>query len=195
MENAITQLAGSPVEVESTAESRSGQFNLFTGEVEPVPGMGELEPQPETPWLFDPDFGLVLPEDRAGKEILVEEGIALSFPAESKGTGYRSRGTGRTNENRQSQTCPERSERIENPSGAITNRTSPIANPSGAIENRQLQIEKRYWTTGFLLIDAAERNRSRKTAKGGACEQPRPNRPKASSRFTARGRRFCQVPA
>jgi hypothetical protein len=50
--------------------------------------MGELEPQPETPWLFDPDFGLVLPEDRAGKEILVEEGIALSFP-EGQVTGYR----------------------------------------------------------------------------------------------------------
>jgi hypothetical protein len=66
-----------------------GQFNLFTGEVEPVPGMGELEPQPETPWLFDPDFGLVLPEDRAGKEILVEEGIALSFPGEQvSGVGF-----------------------------------------------------------------------------------------------------------
>jgi hypothetical protein len=26
-----------------------GQFNLFTAEVEPIPGMGEMEPQPETP--------------------------------------------------------------------------------------------------------------------------------------------------
>ena len=58
-----------------------GQFNLFTGELEPIPGPREPEPQPEERWLFDPDFRLVLPEDRAGKEILVEEGIALSFPA------------------------------------------------------------------------------------------------------------------
>jgi hypothetical protein len=82
--------------------------------VEPIPGGHELQPQPETPWLFDPDFGLVLPEDRAGKEILVEEGIALSFPAESQGTGYRSQGTGRTIENRQSQ--------IENPGPLVFGR-------------------------------------------------------------------------
>jgi len=60
-----------------------GQFNLFTGEVEPVP---ELQgPVPEERWLFDPDFRLVLPEDRAGKEILIEEGIALNFPAGAQG--------------------------------------------------------------------------------------------------------------
>jgi len=73
-----------------------GQCNLFTGEVEPVPGTTELEPQPETPWLFDPDFGLVLPEDRAGKEILVEEGIALSFPADGRSSHDRSRAAGGT---------------------------------------------------------------------------------------------------
>lgn len=55
------------------------QFNLFTCEVEPA--KGEPESLPEERWLFDPDFGLVLPEDRAGKEILVEPGIALQFPA------------------------------------------------------------------------------------------------------------------
>ena len=75
------------------AKPAIGQFNLFTAEVEPIPGMGEPEPQPETPWLFDPDFGLVLPEDRAGKEILVEEGITLSFPGEQV-TGYRGQVTG-----------------------------------------------------------------------------------------------------
>jgi len=91
----------------------AGQFNLFTGEVEPIPGPREPEQQPEERWLFDPDFRLVLPEDRAGKEILIEEGIALSFPAEVtgdrlqgtgnrvqgtasrlQGTGYRGQGTG-----------------------------------------------------------------------------------------------------
>ncbi len=42
-----------------------GQFNLFTGELEPLPrGAAAL---PEEAWLFDPDFGLVLPNDPAGK--------------------------------------------------------------------------------------------------------------------------------
>ena len=91
------------------AGGHRGQFNLFTGEEEPTPGQGEPEPQPEERWLFDPDFGLVLPEDRAGKEIVVEEGIALNFPGpegqvtgnrlpgtrnRSQGTGYRGQETG-----------------------------------------------------------------------------------------------------
>jgi len=118
MENAVTQMPGSPVVVESTVESRSGQFNLFTSEVEPIPGTNDPEPQPETAWLFDPDFGLVLPEDRAGKEILVEEGVALSFPAESQGAGYKSKGAGRTIENRQSQ--------IENPSEPLVFGRKPF---------------------------------------------------------------------
>ena len=81
-----------------------GQFNLFTGQVEPIPGPRQPEPQPETRWLFDPDFGLVLPEDRAGKEILVEEGIALNFPGpEGQVTGNRSQGTGKTIANHKSQ--------------------------------------------------------------------------------------------
>jgi len=74
--------------------------------LEAIPEPREPEAQPEERWLFDPDFGLVLPEDRVGKEILVEEGIALSFPAEVigdrlqgtgnrlQGTGYREQGTG-----------------------------------------------------------------------------------------------------
>jgi CRISPR-associated protein Cas1 len=57
-----------------------GQINLFTGEVEPI--ADKSTPPPEERWLFDPDFGLVLPHDRAGKEILVEEGISLSFPGQ-----------------------------------------------------------------------------------------------------------------
>ncbi len=56
-----------PAEV--TPEQKAiGQWNLFTGEVEPIPGPTEPDPQPETPWLFNPDFGLVLPDDPAGKK-------------------------------------------------------------------------------------------------------------------------------
>ena len=76
-----------------------GQINPFTGELEPIPGLGEPGPQPETQWLFDPDFRLVLPEDRAGKEIVVEEGITLSFPAqglERQAAGSRLQGTGKS---------------------------------------------------------------------------------------------------
>ena len=54
-----------------------GQYNLFTGELEPLL-TGEVL---ETGWLFDPDFGVVLPEDRLGKEIAVGEGVTLAFPA------------------------------------------------------------------------------------------------------------------
>ena len=99
----------------------TGQFNLFTGEVEPIPGTSELEPQPETPWLFDPDFGLVLPEDRAGKEILVEEGITLSFPAqglEPHVAGYRIHGTGESIEDLKSQ--------IENPTEPLVFGRKPF---------------------------------------------------------------------
>jgi CRISP-associated protein Cas1 len=55
----------------------AGQFNLFTGELEPP----RIEEIPETGWLFDPDFGVVLPEERAGQEIAIGEGVVLAFPA------------------------------------------------------------------------------------------------------------------
>jgi hypothetical protein len=61
---------------------------------------------PEEAWLFDPDFGLVLPDDPAGKEVLVEPGIALQFqvgdrlqvsegraPARERETWHRAPGT------------------------------------------------------------------------------------------------------
>ena len=35
---------------------------------------------PETGWLFDPDFGLVLPEDVAGRQVIIDEGLSLAFP-------------------------------------------------------------------------------------------------------------------
>lgn len=64
--------------------SNGGQFNLFTGELELLPN--GPRPEPEEAWLFDPDFGLVLPDDPAGKEVLVEPGIALQFPVQELGT-------------------------------------------------------------------------------------------------------------
>ncbi|HEV3037649.1 MAG TPA: hypothetical protein VHA33_07685 [Candidatus Angelobacter sp.] len=53
------------------------QYNLFTGEPE-LPRTDELA---ETGWLFDPDFGIVLPEDVAGREVTLAEGVTLAFPA------------------------------------------------------------------------------------------------------------------
>ena len=52
------------------------QYNLFTGELE-EPRTGEIL---ETGWLFDPDFGVVLPENVAGREVAVADGITLAFP-------------------------------------------------------------------------------------------------------------------
>jgi CRISPR-associated protein Cas1 len=54
----------------------TAQINLFTGEPEP----SRTDELPETGWLFDPDFGIVLPEDVAGREIAVTEGVTLAFP-------------------------------------------------------------------------------------------------------------------
>ncbi len=54
-----------------------GQYNLFTGRLEPMAG---AKP-PETGWLFDPDWNLVLPGNIAGREILIDNGLSLSFPA------------------------------------------------------------------------------------------------------------------
>jgi|GEM_PF-93502 CRISPR-associated protein Cas1 len=68
------------------------QYNLFTGKAEPI-ALQEATDSPETGWLFDPDFGLVLPEDRTGKEILVEEGVVLGFPAEGASGRRRMRET------------------------------------------------------------------------------------------------------
>ena len=55
----------------------TGQYNLFTGELELL----RIDEVPETGWLFDPDFGIVLPENVAGREIAVSEGVTLAFPA------------------------------------------------------------------------------------------------------------------
>jgi len=74
-----------PEELSSDAESKleipaPGQFNLFTGDLEPISVNGHVV-SAETGWLFDPDWGLVLPENVAGKEIVVDQGISLAFPA------------------------------------------------------------------------------------------------------------------
>ena len=55
----------------------AGQWNLLSGELEPLRTDGEV---PETGWLFDPDFGLVLPEDVAGRQVIIDEGLSLAFP-------------------------------------------------------------------------------------------------------------------
>jgi len=59
-----------------------GQYNLFTGEVDPARAeRNGHDTKAGTGWLFDPDWGLVLPENVAGKEIVVDQGISLAFPA------------------------------------------------------------------------------------------------------------------
>ena len=58
-----------------------GQWNLLTGELEPFPTAGEV---PESGWLFDPDFGFVLPEDVAGRQVIIDEGLSLAFPISYK---------------------------------------------------------------------------------------------------------------
>ncbi len=57
-----------------------GQYNLFTGELEPVRGSG-TETTVDSGWLFDPDWAMVLPEQVSGKEIVVDAGVSLAFPA------------------------------------------------------------------------------------------------------------------
>jgi CRISPR-associated protein Cas1 len=67
----------SAVAVDDGRKEDLGQWNLLTGELEPL---RTEETIPETGWLFDPDFGLVLPEDVAGRQVIVDEGLALAFP-------------------------------------------------------------------------------------------------------------------
>jgi hypothetical protein len=56
-----------------------GQLNL-TGDVDPIRAETDGH-SAEAGWLFDPDWGLVLAENVAGKEIVVDQGISLAFPA------------------------------------------------------------------------------------------------------------------
>jgi hypothetical protein len=49
-----------PVQRASGSGGPPGQFNLFTGELDPF--SDEPAALPEEAWLFDPDFGLVLPD-------------------------------------------------------------------------------------------------------------------------------------
>jgi CRISPR-associated protein Cas1 len=61
----------------TTSTMAAGQYNLLTGELEPFLCEKEV---PESGWLFDPDFGLVLPDDVAGQQVIVDEGLSLAFP-------------------------------------------------------------------------------------------------------------------
>ncbi len=85
---------------EVSSDQAFRQFNLLTGELEPLRAEEVI---PETGWLFDPDFGLVLPEDVAGRQVIVDEGLSLAFPisyqAARKGP-VRSDGTARSLEQR-----------------------------------------------------------------------------------------------
>ena len=73
--------SSSAVAVDSNKEE-VGQWNLLTGELEPL---RDQEMVPETGWLFDPDFGFVLPEHIAGRQVIVDEGLALAFPITYQG--------------------------------------------------------------------------------------------------------------
>jgi hypothetical protein len=77
-------LTAANVELTPEQSISSGQFNIFTGELESSP----LAPAttPEERWLFDPDFGLALPEEVAGQQVLVDEGLTLSFPVSYRPT-------------------------------------------------------------------------------------------------------------
>lgn len=57
---------------------QTGQINLFSGQLENV---SNNELAASQGWLFDPDWNLVLPDNVAGREILIDEGVSLSFPA------------------------------------------------------------------------------------------------------------------
>ena len=71
-------LAAANVDITPEQSISSGQFNIFTGELEPLP-LAPASP-PEERWLFDPDFSLVLPDEVAGQQVIVDEGLVLAFP-------------------------------------------------------------------------------------------------------------------
>ncbi len=60
------------------SQEEAGQWNLFTGELEPIP-LQDSEAA-ESGWLFDPEWGMVLPKNPAGQEIVVDEGVSIAFP-------------------------------------------------------------------------------------------------------------------
>jgi CRISPR-associated protein Cas1 len=62
----------------SSIAMRAGQLNLFTGE--PEDGALDESLSEVQGWLFDPDWNLVLPDNVAGREIFIDEGVALTFP-------------------------------------------------------------------------------------------------------------------
>jgi CRISP-associated protein Cas1 len=65
--------------VQSGNGKTAGQYSLLTGDLELIPANdGEA---PESGWLFDPDWGMVLPGNAAGREIVVDAGVSLAFPA------------------------------------------------------------------------------------------------------------------
>jgi len=60
------------------SQKEAAQWNLFTGELEQIPGQdGDSS---ESGWLFDPEWGMVLPKNPAGQEVVVDEGVSIAFP-------------------------------------------------------------------------------------------------------------------
>ena len=64
----------------SKESNLAGQWHLFTGELEEIRA-NEDGAGSESGWLFDPDWGMVLPGNAAGREIVVDAGVSLAFPA------------------------------------------------------------------------------------------------------------------
>ncbi len=116
-----------------------GQYNLFTGDVEPTRAQDQDGEGPESGWLFDPEWGMVLPEDRAGKEILVEEGITLSFPADGQVSGARFQVSG-------GGTAPAAIEnlksQVHNPTEPLVFGRKPFAGHRPALQDRTPRVAK-----------------------------------------------------
>jgi len=72
-------MASSVINIQDAARLQElpGQYNLLTGELDPLRTEDTI---PESGWLFDPDFGVVLPEDAAGRQVIIDEGLSLAFP-------------------------------------------------------------------------------------------------------------------
>ena len=70
-----------PAKIRPGTKLATGQYNLFTSEVEPFPTDAPL---PEEAWLFDPDFGLVLPGRSGGERSPGGAGNCAAFPVSER---------------------------------------------------------------------------------------------------------------
>lgn len=77
-EAAVMETHLESIAIAASIVTRTGQLNLFTGEPEAA-ALDESVSGVQG-WLFDPDWNLVLPDNVAGREIFIDEGVALTFP-------------------------------------------------------------------------------------------------------------------